>query len=310
MRFDLTDLRLFLHVVEAESITQGAERAGMALPSASARVRGMEETSGVLLLDRGARGVRPTAAGEALAHHARIVLGQMEQMRGDLQLYARGLRGKVRVFSGRAAMAHLPEILRGYLADHPTIDIDLEERQSVDVVAAVAGGHADLGIAADTTDTGTLETRPFETDHLVVVVPDGHLFEHREHVRFSEVLDEPFVGLPADSALQGHLAIHAAREGKPFKLRIRLDSFEDICAMTSSGIGLSIVPEVYALRYQTEMAFKMVALSDEWALRHLLVCARSFSALPVHARDLVQYLTSKNRNPFLSLDEAHGRKSG
>jgi hypothetical protein len=79
--------------------------------------------------------------------------------------------------------------------------------------------------------------------------------------------------------------------------------------MTSSGIGLSIVPEVYALRYQTEMAFKMVALSDEWALRHLLVCARSFSALPVHARDLVEYLTSKNRNP-LSLDEAHGRKSG
>jgi len=85
MRFDLTDLRLFLHVVEAESITQGAERAGMALPSASARVRGMEETSGVILLDRTPRGVRPTPAGNALARHARIVLGQMEQMRGDLQ---------------------------------------------------------------------------------------------------------------------------------------------------------------------------------------------------------------------------------
>lgn len=88
MRFDLADLRLFLQVVDGESITQGAEKAGMALPSASARIGGTEEASGVLLLDRGPRGVRATGAGEALVHHARIVLGQMEQMRGDLQLYA------------------------------------------------------------------------------------------------------------------------------------------------------------------------------------------------------------------------------
>jgi len=69
--------------------------------------------------------------------------------------------------------------------------------------------------------------------------------------------------------------------------------------MTSSGIGLSIVPEVYALRYQTEMSFRIVALSDRWTLRHLLVCARSFSALPVHARDLVEYLTLNRGNSTL-----------
>lgn len=43
MHFDLTDLRLFLHVVEAGSITAGVSRAGLALASASTRVRGMEE---------------------------------------------------------------------------------------------------------------------------------------------------------------------------------------------------------------------------------------------------------------------------
>ncbi|MEV4608762.1 LysR family transcriptional regulator [Neorhizobium sp. LMR1-1-1.1] len=190
MRFDLTDLRLFLHVVEAESITQGAERAGMALASASARVRGMEETSGVSLLDRGPRGVRPTAAGEALAHHARLVLGQMEQMRGDLQLYARGLRGKIRLFTGRAAMAHLPAVLQRYLSDNSPIDIDLEERQSVDVVAAVAGAQADLGIAADTTDTGALETRPFAINRLVLTVPQEHRFGDRKSVAFSVLFDQ------------------------------------------------------------------------------------------------------------------------
>src|SRR5262249_32473096 len=70
MRFDLVDLRLFQFVVEAASITHGAVRASMALASASERIRLMEESLGAPLLERHRRGVRATAAGAALAHHA------------------------------------------------------------------------------------------------------------------------------------------------------------------------------------------------------------------------------------------------
>nr|WP_082316917.1 LysR family transcriptional regulator [Methylobacterium sp. ARG-1] len=205
MRFDLTDLRLFLQVVEAESITHGAERAGLALPSASARIRGMEEAGGAPLLDRNPRGVRPTPAGEALAHHARIVLGQLEQMRGDLRRYAHGLRGHVRVLSITAALTHLPDVLRRFLAAHPAIDVDLEEKPSAEIVAAGAGGLADFGIAADTANTGSLESRPFLTDRLVLIAPPGHPVAAKPAVALRDVLDEPFVGLPHGSALQGHL---------------------------------------------------------------------------------------------------------
>ena len=67
MRFDLIDLRLFLAVVDAGSITHGAADAGMSLPAASERLRDMEAAGEVLLLQRGRRGVSPTEAGEALA---------------------------------------------------------------------------------------------------------------------------------------------------------------------------------------------------------------------------------------------------
>src|SRR6516164_799538 len=70
MRFDFADLRLFLFVVEAASITHGAARAGMALASASERIRLMEESLGAALLDRHRRGVRVTPAGAALASRA------------------------------------------------------------------------------------------------------------------------------------------------------------------------------------------------------------------------------------------------
>src|SRR5260370_15711869 len=120
MRFDLVDLRLFLHVAEAASITHGAAKANMALASASERIRGMEELLGVALLERGRRGVRPTPAGRTLLHHARVVTQQIERMRGELSGYAGGLKGYVRLLANTSALSEfLPEVLNGFLATFP-----------------------------------------------------------------------------------------------------------------------------------------------------------------------------------------------
>ena len=176
MRFDLIDLRLVLHVAEAASITHGAARAGMALASASERIRAMEESLGAPLFDRKRRGVSLTPAGSALVHHARLVTQQMERMRGDLNQHAKGLRGRIRLFSNTAAtLEFLPPVLGPFLAAHPNIDVDLEERPSAEIVRAVAGGSADMGIVADAVDAAAeLETFPFAEDRLVMVAPHRH----------------------------------------------------------------------------------------------------------------------------------------
>ena len=95
MRFDLVDLQLFIAVAEARSITLGASRPHLALASASERIKGLEAALGVALLKRGRRGVELTAAGESLLDHARIVIHNVEAMRGDLAAYASGMRASV-----------------------------------------------------------------------------------------------------------------------------------------------------------------------------------------------------------------------
>lgn len=294
MRFDLTDLRLFLHVAEAGSITAGAERAALALASASARIRGMEAAAGTALLQRGRRGVAPTPAGEAVLHHARLVLQQMERLRGELGDYARGLKGHVRILGNTAAVTEfLPEPLAAWLAAHPRIDIDLEERPSHAIVEAVAAGLADLGIVADMAEDGRiegLERIPFRIDRLVLAVPHGHPLAARRRTAFAEALGEDFVGLSPGSALQDHLARHAARAGRPLKLRVRLGGFDAVCRMVEQGVGLAVVPETAARRCRRSMAIRAVPLSDPWALRRLSICIRSLDALPAHARQLVQHL--------------------
>src|SRR3954447_6745644 len=119
MHFDLVDLRLFRHVVEAGSITHGAERAHLALAAASTRIRNMEQTLGAPLLVRARHGITPTQAGRTLLNHARTMLEQAERLREDLGAYAGGLAGQVRVLSNTNALTEfLPEALSAFLASH------------------------------------------------------------------------------------------------------------------------------------------------------------------------------------------------
>ncbi|MCW2243702.1 LysR family transcriptional regulator [Azospirillum canadense] len=291
MRFDLIDLRLFLHVVEAASITHGAERSHLALASASARIRGMEETLGVPLLDRGRRGVRPTPAGDALTAHARIVLQQLERMRGELGAYAQGLKGHVRLLSNTAALAEfLPEALALFLAEHPNIDVELEEKPSDAIVRMVAEGLADAGVVADYADRSGLETFPFRTDRLVLVVPRGHALAGRRGIAFREVVGHGFVGLGAGSALQKHIDDQAIRVGQPLKLRVRVRGFDAICRMVERGVGLAVIPESSARRCRRFAKIRAVRLTDAWAVRRLYVCVRRMIDLPIHVRLMVECL--------------------
>src|SRR3954452_1500721 len=96
MRFDIVDLSLFRHVVEAGSITHGAERAHLALAAASTRIRHMEEALGAGLLVRTRQGVTPTQAGRTLLQHARVILRQADRLREDLGAYAGGVAGPIK----------------------------------------------------------------------------------------------------------------------------------------------------------------------------------------------------------------------
>src|SRR6266581_6630062 len=196
MHYDLTDLSLFRHVVEAGSITRGAERAHLALAAASTRIRHMEEAFGAALLVRGRQGVTPTQAGRTLLQHARSILRDAERLREDLGAYAGGFAGQIRMLSNTNALTEfLPEALSSFLAAHPHVSVDLEERLSDEIVGLIAEGVGDVGIVAGTVDASTLETHPFRKDRFVLVVAKDHALARCTKLEFAEVLDYDFVGL-------------------------------------------------------------------------------------------------------------------
>lgn len=294
MRFDLADLSLFRDVVEAGSITRGAERAHLALAAASTRIRNMEEALGASLLVRGRQGVTLTHAGRTLLQHARIILRQAERLREDLGAYAGGVGSQIRLLSNTNALTEfLPEALSSFLAAYPAVSIELEERLSDEIVGLIAEGVADVGIVAGTVDPGSLETFPYRRDRFVLVVANDHPLAKRAKVSFAQVLDRDFVGLDRASALQRFLADKAARIGRPLRLRIQLRSFDAVCRLVEKNVGVGIVPETTAKRTTKSMAITAVTLSDTWAVRDLTICVRSFAELPSYARELVTHLRAE-----------------
>ncbi|WP_109479609.1 LysR family transcriptional regulator [Paraburkholderia sp. C35] len=288
-RFDLTDLRLFLMVVEQGSLTRGAQAMHLALASASERISGMESALGTPLLERTRRGVRATPAGEALVRHARLIVGQIEQMRGELRSYAQGLKGRVHLMSNTAALASfLPAQICRFLSAHPDLSVDIDERPSADIVRAVAEGRADLGIVADIADLAALQTHMIADDQLVVAVSRTHRVANEARVAFAEIVDEAVVGL-SDAALERHLTDRASRLGRQMQYRVRLRNVSDLGLLIAAGVGIAILPAVCTQPLKNA-DIAVLPLSEAWTTRHLHLCARDFSALTPHAQALAQQL--------------------
>lgn len=292
VHFDLVDLRLMVRIAEHNSLTRGAEASHISLPGASIRVKNLEESVGTKLLYRTSHGVTLTPPGQAVVQHARVVLQQLEHLRGELQEYAKGIKGHLRVFANTTAMEHLPTVLKAYLISHPDVNIDLREKLSHDSVRAVGEGQTDIGIIAGAVRTENLEVIPYRLDRLVLVVAAGHALAGVPAVDFAQTLDGDHIGLSEGSAIQGFLRRVCDDLHRPMRMRIQVGNFEAACRLIEAGVGVGIVPASAAARHAQAMDIRIVPLRDEWAVRAQQICVRSLAALPPFARDLVELLVA------------------
>lgn len=289
--FDLTDLQLIVNIGDASSLTRGAEKSHLSLPAASNRVKNLEDHFGTRLFHRNSQGVTLTPSGEAFLRHARLVLRQIDHLRGDIHEYARGIKGQVRMLANTTAMTEfMPAVLSRFLASHPDVTVELRERLSYLVIKAVSEGSADIGIVAGKPASSELEYIPYREDRLVLVTPVDHALSELKEVAFSDTLAHEYVGLSEWSAIHAFLIQAADKLGYPFRFRVEVGSFEAVCRMIEAGVGIGVVPELVAKRYAQRLNIKMVRLSDEWSERKLQICVRNLQQLPSFTKDLVNML--------------------
>lgn len=291
MHFDLPDLRLFIHIAESPSLTQGARRAFLSPAAASARIKALEAQLGARLLYRDSRGVELTPAGQRLLQHARLVMRQVDYLKSEFTEYGADAAGHIRIFANTTAVTEfLPEVLAGYLAERPGVSVDLQERLSRDIVRGVLDGAADLGIIAGPVNAPELQIMQFSTDRLVLAVPVGHPLSGRGKVTLADTLAYQHIGLHEGSTLLSFLRDQVDRLGGTLSLRIQVSSFEAACRMIEAGVGIGVIPESSSRRHSRTMQLVTLELDEPWAVRERSMLFRDLDALPGSVRALIERL--------------------
>ncbi|MDY7547003.1 LysR substrate-binding domain-containing protein [Glaciimonas sp. CA11.2] len=301
MLFDLTDLRLFIYIAELKSLTRSAERIHMSLAAASSRVKALEGRFGMRLIYRENKGICLSPAGETFLHHAQQFMQQVERLTSDLQQYNNGIKGHIRIFANTTAVTEfMPEVLGAFLTKYPHVNISLEERLNQGILQGILEGTADIGIVAGPVHNQGLEIINFSTDRLVLVTAVNHPLAVTGNITFADTIPYEQIGLYEGSSLQHFLHQIVSESGKTLRLRIKVRSFEAMCRMVETNVGIAVMPQSAAQRHSHTMQLSIIELDEPWALRERSIVVQKLDILPVYARELVNFIRASTLSKAMS----------
>lgn len=307
-RFDLVSIRLAVDCARLGSLSAAAQQSHLALAAASRRLRELEKALGDALFERHGRGVRPTAAGHVFVRCGLTLLQNLEQMAGELSDLRQGVARHIRVCANTAAINQfLPPLLARYASEQQQVRVDLEEQLSSGVVTALIEGRADIGVFAEGTDTRGLDCHLFRHDELVLVLPARHRLVGRRPVAFSDALDEDWITLSDGAALLLRQQQTALAAGKPLRIRMQVRSFDAVCHLVASKLGIAVLPKNAVLPIVRSMDLRWRPLADAWASRKLLAATRIGPQDPA-VQALLDFLVAPLKAPDEPTQNAKARR--
>lgn len=244
---DLRQLRYFVAVAEQRNFNRAAERLHIAQPPLSRAIQHLEQELGVELLDRSTRPLKLTATGRLFLEQASQILGRMEGLRGMISLAAAAEKRRFAIgFVASTIYARLPQLIRGFRAAAPEVELTLLEMVSLDQIAALKDGRIDVGFGRIRFEDERVQRTVLREEDLVVAIPVRHgLASATTPLPLRELQNEPLIVYPraprpsyADQVL-ALLADHGIRptiahEARELQIAIGLVAAEE---------GLCIVPE-------------------------------------------------------------------
>jgi DNA-binding transcriptional LysR family regulator len=288
--FDTVSLSLFVAVCDEKSIASAAQQEGIVPSAVSKRISALEDSVGARLLERGRRGVEPTPAGEVLLRYARELLAGMDRMHGELGAFAQGIQGHIRIHASMSAVAEfLQKDIGEFLRHHEQVRVTVVEKVTAEIIRAVEEGRADLGVCWGDVDTRRLKRVPYRFDDLVLAVHRGHPLASCQVARFADIVRYDVVDILVGSIVQARLQKEAAAIGQPLRYRVQVTTFDAACRAVADNLGCAFIPRGL-VRESEEL--RTIPISDAWAHRRFVVCARDDEQLSLPARLLIHSLAA------------------
>lgn len=239
---ELRQLRYFVSVVDAGSVSAGAVALHLAQPSLSRQIALLEADLGQRLLVRTGRGVVPTEAGEALLPHARAMLETERRARDELQEMDESPRGRIVVgMPPRVALGLSTPLIQRFRAKFPHAVITVLEGLSASLRESLVAGRLDLALLFDPAASPQLSFETLLREKLLLVAPPASRLPAR--VGLSALASYPMVLPSAPNAIRHLLDSVLAPRGIALEVLAEVGAVHTVLALVATGVGCTIVPE-------------------------------------------------------------------
>ena len=266
----------------------------------SKRIQELELDLGTPLVYRQPPGVSPTPAGEVLTAHTRRLFDNLNRMTADISAHAVGTRGQVRIHAHSSAVVqYLPQEIASFAGQYPEVRVILREETSPNVVQSTLDGIADIGvIASNVAPSIGLVILPYRQDQLLALFPYKHPLAALDKIDFAQMRDSDYISLEKGSSLQVLLAREAESLGFVLNTRIEFATFEVAMRMVEVGLGVAVVPEGVVRTCAGNLRVKGVPLSNDWALRSLVICVKDPQRLTAAAKLMLRHLRAEAEDNY------------
>lgn len=249
MNVSIRHLRAFVALADTRSFTRAAAALHLSQPAFSALVRQLEEAVGARLFDRSTRHVEPSTEGREFDAGARRVLAEFDAALGGVRSRARHERGRVSIaLLPSLAAGWLPDVLAGFHARHPGVELQVADVLSEPCIERVKAGLADFALAATRADTPELQAEWFCSDEFHLVCRADHALAKRRHPQPEHLAPHPFIHLSRTSSVRQY--VDAATHPNPLPPLLEVDQLATVAGMVRAGLGISVVPALTLYQFK------------------------------------------------------------
>ena len=280
---DVRQLRYFVSIVDYGSLGKAAEKLFLAQPSLSQQMARLEEELGVPLLLRSNHGVTPTAEGDALYRHARLVLRQMEQLKQEVTKGAGSESGTVAVGLPTTMASVLAVPLFERIQDrYPGIRLQFFESMSGYLNELLANGRLDLAILFRESDTPGISALPVLDETLYLLgEPGGAVSPRSTTCPLARLAGVKLVAPGVSNGLR--LLIERTFSSEKVELNIiaDIDSLPSMLLIAHSGRACTILPSSALAQLDRTRMPKMRKIVDPVIRRPASICWPN--GVPMHS---------------------------
>ncbi|MES2313137.1 MAG: LysR family transcriptional regulator [Pseudomonadota bacterium] len=295
---EFRQLQLFVAVAEELHFGRAAARVRMAQPPFSQQIRKLETELGMELLTRSSRRVALTPAGVQLLEQARGLLVKRAEVVASVRRVAEGEAGLLRVgFGASSAFGVLPEIVQRFRAKHPNVVLRLDDREAIDIGAALVNGELDIAIVRAPFQYQGVDVESLLKERFILALPEQHALARKKTIATAALMAEPFIMFPRYIAPSLHDTIASICIAAGFSPNIvhEASSWPSVISLVKAGLGITIAPYSAKAVLPGGVVFKELPGTRERAELMLAYPRSRLAPVAVHFREAARMSSDKRR---------------